>query len=149
MRGFFPAISPGRPARVASLSLIAGLVAVAWGVGARGDAEPEKVIPAHEAQLHVDERCTAEMTVRSSKNAGPRREYYLDSEENFQDDKNLAVVISYDHAGAFKAAGIDDPADYYKGKTIRVTGKVIREAEQVRIRVEDPKQIRVVEPAAG
>jgi len=53
------------------------------------------------------------------------------------------VVISYDHADAFKQAGIDDPADYYRSKTIRVTGKVIRENDQTRIRVEDPKQIEL------
>jgi hypothetical protein len=102
------------------------------------------VIPATEARNHVDETCTVEMTVRSSKNAAPRREYYLDSEEDFRDEKNLALVISYDHADLFKQAGIDDPAEHYKGKTLRVTGKVIRESDQVRIRVEDPKQIKLV-----
>ena len=68
---------------------------------------------------------------RSSKNAAPRREYYLDSEEDFHDEKNFAVVISYDHADLFKKAGIDDAAEHYKGKSLRVTGKVIRENDQV------------------
>ena len=48
----------------------------------------------------------------------------------------------------FQEAGIDDPADYYKGKTIRVTGKVIKEDDEVRIRVDDPKQIKLVEHAS-
>jgi hypothetical protein len=85
------------------------------------------------------------MTVRSSKNAAPRREHYLDSEEDFHDEKNFAVVISYDHAEAFQKAGIDDPADYYKGKKLRVTGEVIHENDQARMRVEDPKQIVIVD----
>ena len=31
------------------------------------------------------------------------------------------------------------------GKKLRVTGKVIHENDQVRIRVEDPKQIKIVD----
>ena len=85
------------------------------------------------------------MTVKSSKNAAPRKTYFLDSEEDFHDEKNLAIVISYDHADKFREAGIDDPSEYYKGKTIQVTGKVIDEDDQVRIRVEDPKQIKLLE----
>ena len=103
------------------------------------------MVKADDARNHIDERCTVELTVRSSKNAAPRREYYLDSEEDFHDEKNFAVVISYDHADLFKKVGIDDAAEHYKGKSLRVTGKVIRENDQVRIRVEDPKQIKIVE----
>ena len=135
VRGF----SPGP----AALSLIVALAATAAARGREGD-DP-KVIPAAEARLHVDERCTAEMTVRSSKNAGPRREYYLDSEEDFHDEKNFAVVISYDHAEKFKKAGIDNPAEYYMGKKLRVTGKVIAENDQVRIRADDPVQIKIAD----
>jgi len=105
----------------------------------------EKVIPAAQARDHVGQECTAELTVRASKNAAQRRTYFLDSEEDFHNEKNLAVIISYDHADKFREAGIDDPAEHYKGKTIRVTGKVIEEEDQIRIRVEDSKQIKVVE----
>jgi hypothetical protein len=107
-------------------------------------AKPE-VVAASDAKKHVGKRCTVEMTVRSSKNAAPRREYYLDSEEDFHDENNFAVVISYDHDEAFQQAGITDPAEHYKGKKLRVTGEVIHENEQVRMRVDDPKQIEVVE----
>ena len=74
-----------------------------------------------------------------------RKTYFLDSEEDFRDEKNFCVVISYDHADKFRDAGIDDPAAHYKDKTIRVTGKVIEEDDQIRIRVEDPKKIEVAE----
>jgi hypothetical protein len=113
--------------------------------GADDDKKAAAVVPADKAKEHIDQECTVEMTVRSSKNAAPRREYYLDSEEDFRDEKNFAVVISYDHADLFKKAGIDDPSEHYKGKKLRVTGKVIRENDQIRIRVEDPKQIKIVE----
>jgi hypothetical protein len=130
---------------VLPLLILAFPAAPAPALAAGVDGEDAKTIVASEARNHIDKTCTAEMTVRSSKNAGPRREYYLDSEDDFRDEKNLAVVISYDHADLFKQAGIDDPAEHYKGKTIRVTGKVIHENDQVRIRVEDPKQIKIVE----
>ena len=127
---------------VTSLSLV-GLSALRADDQAKA---AEKVIPAAEAKDHVGQECTVEMTVKASKNAAKRRTYFLDSEEDFHDEKNFAVVISYDHAAKFQEAGIDDPAEHYKDKTIRVTGKVIEEDDQVRIRVEDPKQIKIVEP---
>ena len=108
----------------------------------KADAGP---IPAAQAREHVGERRTVETTIRASKDAARRREYYLDSEPDFGDEKNFAVVISHDHADKFKAAGIEDPAGHFKGKTIRVTGTIIREDQQVRIRVEAPEQIKVVE----
>jgi DNA/RNA endonuclease YhcR with UshA esterase domain len=126
-----------------ALTALAGAVPF---LGADDAKTKEKIIPAAEIRSHVGKECTAEMTVKASKNAVPRRTYFLDSEEDFHDEKNLAVVISYDHAAKFLEAGIDDPAEYYKGKTIRVTGKVIEEDDQVRIRVDDPKQIKLVEP---
>ncbi len=134
--------APTRSYGILSLTCLA----LVLGAGASADDEkPPKVVKAPDAQKHIDKRCTVEMTVRASKNAAPRREYYLDSEEDFHDEKNFAVVISYDHADLFKQAGIDDPSEHYRGKKLRVTGKVIRENDQVRIRVEDPKQIKIVE----
>lgn len=106
--------------------------------------EPKAVIPSAEARDHVDETGTFEMLVRSSRDYEPRKVYYLNSEDNYRDEKNLAVVIAYDDDEAFKKAGIDDPAAYYKGKTLRVTGKVIHEANQTRIHVTGPKQIEVM-----
>jgi hypothetical protein len=110
------------------------------------DKNAEKVIPATEARKHVGQERTFEMKVKASKNAAKRKTYFLDSEEDFHDAKNLSVVISYDHADKFREAGIDDPSEHFKDKTIRVTGKVIEEDDQIRIRVEDPKKIELIEP---
>ena len=133
--------------RITAIIVLAGITITTSR--ASGDDDPkaaEKVVPAAEARNKIGQECTVEMTVKASKNAAKRRTYFLDSEEDFHDDKNFAVVISYDDAAKFQAAGIDDPAEHYKGKTIRVTGKVIHEDDQVRIRVDDPKQIKLVEP---
>jgi hypothetical protein len=140
MRCIHPSTRPGLTSSLAMLAVV-----FLCGSAPDDDDKPPIVVAAPEAKNHIDAKCTVEMTVRSSKDASGRREYYLDSEEDFHDEKNFAVVISYDHADLFKKAGIDDPSEHYKGKKLRVTGKVIRENDQTRIRVEDPKQIKIVE----
>jgi hypothetical protein len=110
------------------------------------DKEDKPLNPA-EAIKMVDKQVTVQMVVRSSKNALTKRhEIYLDSEEDFRDEKNLAVVVTEDGAAKFKDAGIDDPAEHFRGKTIRVTGTVIRKDDRPRIEIDDPKAIRVIEP---
>ena len=87
--------------------------------------ETKPLIPA-EAIKKVNEKVTAEMVVKASKNRMEKRgEIYLDSEQDFRDEKNLAVVITKATGPRFKEAGIDDPAAHFKGKTIRVQGTVI------------------------
>lgn len=101
-------------------------------------------IPAAKARDHVGEKGTFEMVARHTNDGTHEKSYFLDSEKDYKDAANLAVVISYDHLKAFKEAGIDDPAKHYRGKRLRVTGKVIHEADQTRIRVTAPEQIEVV-----
>ena len=122
------------------------LIATLMSVPAAQDLKPEaKVLPAAEARNHLDETATVELKVQLTKNGEPQRTYFLDSEADYKDPKNLAILISYDHEDAFKAAGIDDPSTYYLGKTIRVTGKIVKEGTQTRIHVESPKAITLVE----
>lgn len=111
------------------------------------DVKDAAIIPASEARLHVGKQCTVELTVRSSKNSEHRKVVFLDSEEDFHNERNLAILIGQENLRVFAKAGIDDPATYYRGKVIQVTGKVIRESGQTRIRVTAPKQISVVKDA--
>jgi len=136
---------PNRDVPICCVLPLLLLPVVPLTMGSADDQKTPEVVSASDAKNYVGKHCTVEMTVRSSKNAVPRREYYLDSEEDFHDEKNFAVVIAYDHADSFQKAGIADAAEHYKGKKIRVTGNVVRENDQVRIRVEAPHQIRVVE----
>jgi DNA/RNA endonuclease YhcR with UshA esterase domain len=46
-------------------------------------------------------------------------------------------------------AGIEDPAAHFKGKTIRVTGRIDLHREQPQIKVTLPEQIEVRPEAAG
>jgi acetyl esterase/lipase len=108
-------------------------------------ADAAAPIRSDQARNHVGERATVETTIQASKDAEKRKEIYLDSEADFGDPKNFAVVISYDALGEFKAAAIEDLASFYKGKKLLVTGTIVQEGEQIRIRVEEPGQIKVVE----
>ena len=107
------------------------------------DAAP---LPPEEAGKHVGEEATFEMLVKASKHRlAQRKEIYLDSTEDHTDPKNLAAVVTVDGAAKLKEAGVDDPATYYKGKTIRVSGTVTLKNGEPRIEINDPKQIKVVE----
>ncbi len=108
--------------------------------------QEDKPLSPTEAIKMVGKEVTVQMVVRSSKNAlAGRHEIYLDSEEDFRDEKNLAIVITEEGAGKFKEVGIDDPAEHFRGKTIRVTGTVTRKDDRPRIEVSDPKAIRLIE----
>jgi hypothetical protein len=128
-----------RPAALLALALASATLAA--------EDKEGKPLSAAEAIKRVGQKVTVEIRVRASKNALERHgEIYLDSEENFRDEKNLAVVIDKEGAARFKAAGVDDPAAHFKGKTIRVTGTVTLHEKRPRIVVKDPGQLRLVKP---
>jgi DNA/RNA endonuclease YhcR with UshA esterase domain len=126
--------------------LLVAVLALSWTaftpVGDLKDAAP---LPPEEAGKHVGEEVTFEMVVKASKDRlAQRKEIYLDSTEDHTDPKNLAAVVTVDGAARFKEAGVDDPAAYFKGKTIHVTGTVTLKNGEPRIEVNDSKQIKVV-----
>ena len=98
-----------------------------------------------QARKKVGDKITVEMTVRAAKDRLEiRGEIYLDSEPDFRDEKNFAVVIMKKGAASLKAAGIDSPADYFLAKKIRATG-IVKEVDNVpRVEIEESKQITVV-----
>src|SRR6202047_1949005 len=110
-------------------------------------AKDAKPLTPVEAIKKVNEKVTVEMLVKATKNRLEKRgEIYLDSEEDFRDEKNLGIVVTKTGAAKFKEAGVDDPAVHFKDKTIRVKGTVIIKEGRPRIEVEDPKAIRIVSP---
>ena len=100
-------------------------------------------ISPREAIKRLNEPVTVEMLVRRAKSCTGSLQFFLDSEENHRDSTNLGVVVTAAGAAKFKEAGIDDPADYLKGKTIRVQGVVIMKENRPYIEVDDPGQIEV------
>lgn len=111
------------------------------------DDDSKNVLPAAEARDHLDETRTFEMVVRSSRDVQNSMVYFLNSETNYRDEKCLTIVIEYRDAEAFRKAGIDNPADHFREKTIRVTGKVVKRSNQNRLVVTKPDQIEVVKKA--
>jgi hypothetical protein len=109
-------------------------------------AANDKPLTPVEARKKVGEKITVEMTVQAAKDRLEKRgEIYLDSEPNFRDEKDFAVVITRTGAASLKQAGIDDPAGHYKDKKIRATGTV-KEVDKVpRIEIDDAKQIKIVD----
>jgi hypothetical protein len=124
------------------MNLVAPVIAALLTIATLQPAgeRPLEVRP-EQAKEHVGRICTLLMQVKSSKDEKPRKLFYLDSEKDYRDAKNLAIVISYADAQKFAKLGIKDPAAYYQGKTIRVTGKVVREEGQIQIRVTETSQI--------
>jgi DNA/RNA endonuclease YhcR with UshA esterase domain len=119
--------------------------ALIFGVSLSAGAENKPLTPV-EARKKIGEKITVEMTIQAAKDRLENRgEIYLDSEEDFRDEKNFAVVITREGAASLKTAGIDNPADHFKDKKIQATGTV-KEVDSVpRIEIDDAKQIHLVE----
>src|SRR5262245_36645681 len=122
---------------------ICGFAFILITAGLRGDEG--KPLSPKDAVKRINEKIVVEMLVKASKNRLEKRgEIYLDSEEDFHDPNNLGVVITKTGAAAFNKAGVKEPASHFKGKTIRVTGKVIIVEKRPRIEVDDTQQIEIV-----
>jgi hypothetical protein len=113
-------------------------------VAAAQEVKKVDVIDASKARDHIDKLITTELTVKSAKDANTSKVVYLDSEEDYKAENNLAIVIPYATVEEYKKTGVEDVIKYYMGKKIRVTGKVIRQSEQTRIIVTELKQIELV-----
>lgn len=127
--------------------MIALILALAPIVATPSDDPTDAVVPSREASRHVGERRTVELVVRATKDETSRKVYYLDSEADYRDPANFAVVIDHADLPAFRAAGIADPIAHFKGKTIRVTGTIARDktnGDGLEIRAREPGAIRVV-----
>ena len=105
-------------------------------------ADDHKPLTPVEARARVGKDVTVRMEVKAAKDRLEKRgEIYLDAEEDFKSEKNFAVVITRKGAASLKEAGIDNPADHFKGGTITAKGTV-KEVDGIpRIEVDDAKQI--------
>lgn len=97
-----------------------------------------------EAANRINEKVTVEMLVKAAKNCQHCSQVFLDSEADHHDPTNFAVAITKSAKARFYEVAIDDPAEYFKGKAIRVTGTVILRENRPQIEVADPDQIIVV-----
>jgi hypothetical protein len=128
------------------LFMILGVLAP-LGLTSTSATEPNlKPLGPAAARKQIGKEITVEMYVRAAKDRLEKRgEIYLDAELDFRDKDNFAVVITKQGAASLKEAGIDDPAEHYKEKTIHAIGEVKIVDEVPRIEINDAKQIRFVD----
>jgi hypothetical protein len=119
-------------------------------VGITAAQEGTGPVSPDEALAKVDQRVTVRMEVKST---GGNTARYLNSDANYRSEKNFAIFIPQAALPKFQKAEIEDPAQYYKGKTIEVTGIVSLGGSKTvsnrpQIRVDDPAQIKVIDAEA-
>jgi DNA/RNA endonuclease YhcR with UshA esterase domain len=126
---------------IASIGLM-GLVGLSFSFANDDPPQGEKGLSPVEARKRIGENVLVEMTVRAAKDRLEKRgEIFLDSEDDFRDEKNFAVVITIRGADSLRLKGITDPATYFQDHVIRVRGTVKEVDEVPRIEVDDEKQI--------
>lgn len=105
------------------------------------EPQPNPITPA-QAAMKLKEKVTVQMLVKST---GGRENCYLNSEDDFTLATNFTVFLSKNAKEKFKKAGIDNPAEHFKQKTIQVTGTVILYEKKPRIEVTEVSQLKVVD----
>lgn len=107
--------------------------------------DKEKPITPIQALEKVDQEVFVELKIVTTKDRLEKRgEIYLDSQADFRDRNNLAIVITREGAESLQKANIKDPAAHFKDKKIRVRGKVIIKDDVRRIEINEARQIELV-----
>ncbi len=101
---------------------------------------PEGVIGPEEARAKVGQEAAVQFRVEGGR--GFKERILLNSEKDYRSEKNFTAVVSA-KALTGKLAGAT--YETFKGKTVRVRGKVTTYNDQVEIVVEDAKQLEIVE----
>lgn len=96
-----------------------------------------------EAAKKIDEKVTVQFEVKSSRFKDGV--CWLNSEKDFKDAKNFTIFIDRPTVTKLKEAKIEEPADHFKGKTVTVTGTVVKFKDSPQIKLAGPDDIKVVE----
>lgn len=126
------------------LTRLAWLMLVLLSPSMAQDA-PRPINPA-EAAGRVDQVVTVEMTVKGARVVNDV--CFLNSEDDFKDPKNLTLFLGSEVIAALKQAGVSSPAAYYRGKRVRIQGRVTLFRDRPQIVVDNPRQLQVVRPAS-
>ena len=109
----------------------------------------DKPLPPEEARKQVGQQICVEMLVRVGKDRLEKRgEIYLDSEEDFRDEKNFAIVVTKTGADDLRAQGIASPAEHFQGKRVQARGLVLEVDGVPRIEINSAQQIKLVPETA-
>ena len=126
--------------------IAAGLACMLWAQMTVGQEKTSQPIAPAEAKNHVGKKVTVEMTVKAAKKSAKMKRVFLDSLENFQDPDNLGVTINESaEQDLLRQHATADLAEFFRKKTIRVTGTIARRDERTYLDVEKADQIEVVD----
>ncbi len=128
------------------LPLVALLVPGCADGGGSRTGEAESVVPWRAASEHIGEKVTVEGKVVSAhfarrKTGGPT---FLNLGHDYPDPNRFVVVIWADDREKFP----QPPGALYRGKAIRVTGRIQTYDGVPQIEVSSPESIEVVSPPA-
>jgi hypothetical protein len=140
-------MEPRNFSRIGASFVLLALTSLAAGRAISNDesAPPKKIRP-EQARKFVGQRCVVTFVAKKTKHAVRRNRYYVDSQEDFHDAKNLGIQIEEPMAARIcRSRQIDDLAAFLKGKTIRVTGVVFLQDDLPYIKVADPADLVVIE----
>ncbi len=104
------------------------------------DELPAPIDPT-EAASKINEEVRVQMKVNSASIRSGM--CFLNSAENFKDEKNFTIFISREVMAKFKEKMVDDPAAHFKGKTIVVKGKVTLYRDRPQIALSEPAAIKI------
>ncbi len=98
----------------------------------------ENTICPQDTIRHIGEYRTVRFFVRKSYDSG--KAVFLNSKNDFRDYDNFTAVIFEENKNKFPK----EPADYYWGKTLDVTGRIVEYEGRAEIILERPSQIKIV-----
>ncbi len=131
-----------------SIILIA-IGAMAWAVRVQDDGHPvvpAAIAPAQALEKIGESQVRVVMTVKHAKDRLFKRGIlFLDSEEDFMHPANLGVAVAPSAANELQSQGVTDLEAHFLGKTIEVTGCLMRFEERPYLPVLRLDQIRIVE----
>jgi hypothetical protein len=133
---------PGRLVVQALIALL--LCGMTWDATA-DDEKPANIKP-EQARKFVGKKCVVTFEVKKTKHSPKRKLFYLDSEEDFHDAKNIGIQIEEPMAQRVRERKkIEDLVADLKGRTVRVTGEVFLQDDLPYIKLADPDDLEVLE----
>ncbi len=100
-------------------------------------------LTAEEVKKRLNQKVTLEFTVQAT--GASAALVFLNSATDRRAEDNFTVVLEKAAVEGFKSAGVASPAEHFKGKTVRVTGTLTLFKDAPQVKVDDPKQIEIVE----
>jgi len=131
----------------AILSTALGRAAASPQTTSVGDSSkaPLKVIKPEEAKEHDGKEVTVEFSVAASFEAADKGVCFLNSVKDRDDPKQFTAFINHDALLKFRQdSKTAKPADYFKGKKIRVSGTIKPYQGRYEVEVTSPQQIKIV-----